>query len=213
MPDTTVAGSRIDVYLAALASAAATPGGGAAAGLTAAQAAALLAMVCNLSRGRRYAAVAEDVEAIHDDCVALRDQLLALADADAAAFGRLMAAQRLPHDSGEERTQRTFATQHALKEAAAVPLQLLERAAALLPHANRLATIGNPNLITDIGVALHLIEAAAQSARLNVLINTRTISDTTFVTTAQQKLEATLTAITHESAATLSAVEGILAGS
>ena len=37
------------------------------------------------------------------------------------------------------------------------------------------------NLITDVGVAVHLMEAALSSARLNVLINTRLISDSNFV--------------------------------
>jgi glutamate formiminotransferase/formiminotetrahydrofolate cyclodeaminase len=40
-----------------------------------------------------------------------------------------------------------------------------------------LAEIGNPNLITDTGVAAILLFGAAQAARLNTLINAKFIHD------------------------------------
>jgi formiminotetrahydrofolate cyclodeaminase len=43
--------------------------------------------------------------------------------------------------------------------------------------ADRLADIGNPNLITDVGVSAILAEAACAAARLNVEVNLKYLKD------------------------------------
>jgi methenyltetrahydrofolate cyclohydrolase len=202
--------SPIDAYLTALASAAATPGGGAAAGLTGAQAAALLEMVCNLSRSRRYAAVADEIEAIARECAAARMRMLALVDADAAAFDAVMHAQRLPRGTEHERAERAAAVAEASRQAAAVPLQVLEHAVALLPYAERLAVIGNPNLVSDVGVAVRLAEAAVQGSRLNVLVNTRAIEGDLFVAESERRVAHALEQVRDRAAACLASVEQLL---
>ncbi len=175
----------IGAYLADLASAAATPGGGAAAGLTAAQAAALLEMVCNLTGAAKFPTVADEISASSNACASLRDELLSLTDRDSQAFAALTACYKLPRSNQQEKDSRALQVQDALKTAAGVPLNVMRETVKLAPQAVLLAEIGNPNLITDVGVAIHLMDAALASARLNVLINARLISDSDYASTCK----------------------------
>src|SRR5437773_11595290 len=85
-----------------------TPGGGALAALAGAQASAMLAMVCQLTVGRpRFAAVEDQVRALLDELAQCRRDLLALADADADAYGEVAAAYRLPRGTDAEKEART----------------------------------------------------------------------------------------------------------
>src|SRR5437867_2713525 len=87
-----------------------TPGGGALAALTGASAAAMLAMVCNLTRGRpRYASVEAQVTEIVGRADTHRARLLELADADAEAYGSVRDAYRLPRETDAEKAARAEA--------------------------------------------------------------------------------------------------------
>lgn len=171
----------IESYLARLASSASTPGGGAVAGLAGAQAAALLSMVCNLSRGEPFADVSETIDEINQSCEAARNKLLILANDDARAFKGVMNAHGLPKSNAGEKSTRSNALQLALGAAAEVPLKVMRKTSRLLPLADRLADIGNSNLISDVGVAVYLIDATLHSARLNILINTRQLKNKALV--------------------------------
>lgn len=159
----------------------AAPGGGSAAALAGALAAALTAMVGRLTANRpKFAAVDDTMRAIVTQADAQRAALLALVDADAAAFGEVMAAFRLPKESNEQKAARAAAIQAAYQGAVAVPLQTLVAAVELLRLLVIVTQVGNPNAITDGGVGALLAEAAAQGAALNVRINLTSIQDTTF---------------------------------
>ena len=86
----------IDGFLHALADRVPAPGGGASAALHAAQAAALVAMVARYSDGPRFAEHAELVHKVRDTADQLRDEALALAEDDVAAFTAVTEAYRLP---------------------------------------------------------------------------------------------------------------------
>jgi formiminotetrahydrofolate cyclodeaminase len=182
----------IESYLARLASSVSTPGGGAVAGLSGAQAAALLSMVCNLSQGERFAGVHGIVNEINESCAASRNRLLILANDDARVFNGVMSAYALPKSDAEEKSDRAIAIQLALGAAAEVPLKVMQQSSMLLPLADRLADIGNSNLISDIGVAVHLIDATLCSARLNVLINIRQVKDEALVNGFNESMAVTL---------------------
>lgn len=169
-------------YLTRLAASDSTPGGGTAAGLTGAQAAALLSMVCNLSQGKKFAAIRTTIVDLERSCEDIRFKMLALCNDDIDVFNDVMAAYRLPKTSPIEEETRSKAIQRSLIAAAQVPLAMMKEVSLLLPHADQLARIGNPNLISDVGVAVHLIDASLASARLNVLINARKITDTIIAT-------------------------------
>ncbi len=166
MRDDTIAG-----FLAQLAARVPAPGGGATAALHAAQAAALLAMVARYSDGARYDAAVMGRIVVAAD--ALREEALALAEADAAAFGAVGEAYQLPR-SADGRSEAIAA---ALAGAARPPADVVRLALRLIPLAEELLASGNRNVITDVGAAAEAARAAAVTARLNIEVNLRGITD------------------------------------
>jgi formiminotetrahydrofolate cyclodeaminase len=183
----------IGQFLDALASDAPTPGGGGAAALTAALAAALVAMTANLTIGRRaYEAVEAEMRALARRADELRAQATALIDEDATAFAQVSAAYKLPRGSEAERAARTAAIQEALKAASDPPLRLLEVSRQVLELSVPAAQRGNANLVSDAAVAAHLALAALQGARLNAEVNLRAIADEPFVLAARARIASAL---------------------
>lgn len=64
-----------------------------------------------------------------------------------------------------------------LKEATLVPLQTAKHSYAVLKLAGALLETCNPRVITDIGVAAKMAEAAVEGAMLNVEVNLASIGD------------------------------------
>jgi formiminotetrahydrofolate cyclodeaminase len=161
----------IAAFLEQLAARVPAPGGGATAALHAAQAAALLAMVARYSDGAKYDAARMGV--ITTEADAIRSKALELAEADMAAFGAVGAAYRLPRsDSG-----RPEAIAAALAGAAQPPAGVLRMSYLLVQLAERLLADGNRNVITDVAAAAEAARAAAVTARLNIEVNLRGITD------------------------------------
>lgn len=179
-------------YLDELSSSSATPGGGAVAALTGAQAAALVSMVCNLTK-RKTAdntdALTQEIKTIKHRAEQARAQFDTLADEDIEGFKLVMAAYKLPKTNPEERSAQQLKLQIALKQAAHAPLETAVLAGSLSQDILRLSEIGNKNLITDVGIAALLVPAAIQSARMNVLINLSSMQDEKFKQTALASLE------------------------
>ncbi len=155
-----------------LASRAPVPGGGSAAAIGGALAASLVGMVAELTIGRPDATDRDDVlRDVRDAAAGLRDQLLDLAETDAAAYDAVMTARRLPKTTDAERNERARRMRHTILEAARVPLETARRSREVLDLAVRIAPIGNRNAISDAGVAAQLASAAVRGAVLNVRIN------------------------------------------
>jgi methenyltetrahydrofolate cyclohydrolase len=133
------------------------PGGGAVAAITAASAAALVAMAARFSD--QPATRAEE----------LRAALEPLADADAAAYTAVLIARRLPKDD----PTRVKRVAEALAEATEVPRRVAAAAVEVAELAARLTETGNRNLVGDARVAELLARAAAESATALVEINER----------------------------------------
>ncbi len=158
------------------------PGGGSASALAGALAAALTGMVGRLTAGRpKFAAVDAAMRAICAEADAHRAILLNLVDADALAFGAVMSAFHLPKQSPAESAARLDAIQAAYRTAVDIPLQVTQTAVATLRLLGDVTAHGNPNAISDAGVAALLADAAAQGAALNVRINLTSLRDETFV--------------------------------
>jgi formiminotetrahydrofolate cyclodeaminase len=169
---------RLDTYLDALASGAPAPGGGSAAALVGALGAALNSMVANFTVGReKFAAVEADAQRLLARSEQLRAALERLTQADTQAYGAVAAAQKMPRESDEQKAARAAAVQAALKAAAEVPREAVRAAYGVLEVAAELVEKGNPNLITDVGVAAKFGLAALECAALNVEINLAYIKD------------------------------------
>ncbi len=167
----------IEAFLTDLAARTAAPGGGASAALQAAQAAALLAMVARYSDGPKYAADASAISLALADADALRATTTDLIAADAAAFGAVAAAYRLPRDTAELASERSAAISAALAGAAEPPAAVIEACARLLKVADTLLPIGNRHVIADVAAAAEAIRAAVATARVNVEVNLAGIAD------------------------------------
>ncbi len=161
----------IATFLDQLAARVPAPGGGATAALHAAQAAALLAMVARYSDGARYDAAL--MGRVVKEADALRATALGLAEADAAAFGVVAAAYQMPRSA----QGRSAAIASALAGAARPPAEVVRLALLLIALAEVLLPAGNRNVITDVGAAAEAARAAAVTARLNIEVNLRGITD------------------------------------
>lgn len=177
-------------FLQALASKQPTPGGGAASALCGATAAALTAMLANLTAGKAGSEEREQqTAAIIAKADELRAELGALADDDAAVFGKFMAAYKLPKTMDEEKAARTAAIQTAAVAAAEVPMQIAEKAAQVLELAQQLIDFGNPNAISDGTVSALMARSAVRSALYNVKINLGLIKDEAYTAAARAKMQ------------------------
>ena len=135
----------IAAFLDRLAARVPAPGGGATAALHAPQAAALLAMVARYSDGPRYDA--ELMNRIVTEADALREDALALAEADAKAFGAVAEAYRLPRGTEQETSARSAAISSALADAAHPPADVVRTALLLVGLAEDLWPAGNRAVI------------------------------------------------------------------
>jgi formiminotetrahydrofolate cyclodeaminase len=139
-----------------------TPGGGASAAVAVALAAALTAMAARFSADHLA-----DAETIADRAEELRNRVMPLAQADAAAYGRVLDANRTPRDDDEKRRR----IREALSEAADVPLSIAEVGVEVAGNAARLVEEGNPNLRGDAVTAAALAKAGVRAAATLVEIN------------------------------------------
>ena len=174
----------IGEYLDRLASDEPVPGGGSVAALVGALAAALGSMVCNFTVGReKFAEQEEEVRGILAELEQRRGRLAELVQADMDAYQELRKAYRRPKlDPG-----RGAAIQEALRASAGVPMKVLEEVAGVARLLPPLVTKGNPNLVSDVGVAAVLAEAAARAAEVNIEINLAFLADEEFVRETRQK--------------------------
>lgn len=164
----TVAGFTEEV-----ASSSPAPGGGSVSALASALGAALVAMVGRLTAGKKNRTAEEDrpFKEMIERAGSIQRSLESAVDQDTAAFGEVMQAYRLPADGGEAKAQRRRAIDEALLKAAAVPLGVMEDSKAVLEMALFAAKEGNPNALSDAGVAALVAEAGLKGAYYNVLIN------------------------------------------
>ncbi|MBE0566523.1 MAG: glutamate formimidoyltransferase, partial [Krumholzibacteria bacterium] len=148
------------------------PGGGSVAALCCAQAAALVAMVANLTVGKKkHDAVQERVKEIAVRGQELKDLFLAAMDEDTAAFKAVMETFGLPKGTPAQAASREQATAAATRGATRVPLAVLAAVPELLDLAAEIATIGNAASLSDAGVAVLTALAGAEGAYYNVIIN------------------------------------------
>lgn len=158
------------------------PGGGSVSAFNGALAAALAAMVANLTAGRKkYAEVDELMRTLAARLNETAAHLLADVDRDSDAYNRVFAAFKLPKETDEEKAARSEAIQRETKYAAQVPMEVARAVHDILPRIATVAQRGNANAITDACVAMMCARTAVLGALLNVKINLTSIKDEAFV--------------------------------
>jgi glutamate formiminotransferase/formiminotetrahydrofolate cyclodeaminase len=117
----------------------------------------------------------------------IQNNLLNLVAEDTQAFNKIMDSFSLPKRSDEEKKLREAAIQEATKNAALVPLKVMETAFEAFGLINEMAEKGNPNSISDAGVGALALRACIKGAFLNVKINASGLKDKEFVKTVIEK--------------------------
>lgn len=183
------------------------PGGGSVAALMGALGVSLGGMVANLSAGKRGW---EDQLRFFSEWAVkaqrLKDEMLVLVDEDTAAFNKVMNALGLPKGSPEEKTARTAALEAANKEAAEVPLRVMETAAQSYDLLEEMANKGNPSSVSDVGVGLLALRACIEGAAMNVRINLSGLKDEQF----KSDLRARLTNVRQASETRFAAIQKVV---
>ena len=168
----------IKAYLEDAAAEKDAPGGGSVSGLAGALGASMASMVCNFTVGReKFKEVEPRVREILEEAGVAWKQLAALADRDVEEYKKVTAAYQMPRKTDEEKAARRAAIQEALKSAMSAPLEMVRVCHGLTLRLKELVEIGNPNLISDVGVAAILLVAGLDGAKLNVEINLKYIKD------------------------------------
>ncbi len=165
-------GMRMTDFLDELSTDSPAPGGGSVAALCGALAGSLTAMVAALTHAKKgwetSKGMMDDLGSKAQD---LKDWFTAAVDRDTEAFNAVLAAIRLPKKTEADQTARDAAMAAANLGAALVPMEVLEHAVTALELARDVAANGNPNSVSDAGVAGACAAAAAHGASLNVRIN------------------------------------------
>jgi glutamate formiminotransferase/formiminotetrahydrofolate cyclodeaminase len=107
----------------------------------------------------------------------LKSELLILVDEDTNSFNRVMDAFGLAKNTPEEKALRSEAIQEATKYAAEVPFKTMQLAYESFEVIRAMVDLGNPNSVTDAGVAALCARSAVMGAFLNVKINVSGLKD------------------------------------
>ncbi len=171
----------LKTFLAQTASGTPTPGGGSMAALSASVSASLIEMVANLTIGKKgYSKVEDTMKGIAKKAHVFREKFIIDIDRDADAYGKVMAAYRLPSVSEIEKGLRKKAVQNALKDACLGPLNVAAETFKLIDFAKTVMEEGNKNALTDGIVALMMAKTAIIAALYNVKTNLTLIEDRQF---------------------------------
>ncbi len=169
-------------YLDRAASRSPAPGGGSVAALAGALGASMASMVANFTIGKKgYENVQEEVKTILAESENCRRKLAELAVEDINGYKKVSEAYALPKETQQQKELRRQRITASTREAVIVPLLTVKYSHRLMRILKQLADIGNRNLITDVGVAAHLLSASVKSAQLNVEINLACLDDIEFV--------------------------------
>lgn len=155
-----------------LASDAPAPGGGSAAALEGALGAALTAMVCGLTVGKKkYAEFEELAQSAQKKALDLKARFVDVMDRDTEAFNVVSAAFGMPKATDEEKAARSAAIQKGLEGCTKTPFEMMELAVETLELTASILGKSNDSAASDLGVSALSLRAAIQGAWLNVLIN------------------------------------------
>lgn len=184
---------RVDEFADELSSDSPAPGGGSVAALCGALSASLSSMVASLTHGKKgFEHLNVEMDEVGLRAQQLKEGFLKAIDADTAAFNKIGAARRMAKDTDEAKQLREAAIEDANKEATIVPFSVVCLALEAVTLAEIAAEKGNPNTLSDAGVAGLTARSGGEAAYYNVLINLPAISDMDFRASIAKKAEITM---------------------
>ena len=167
---------EIKRFLEKLSSDTPTPGGGSASALAGALSASLVAMVAGLS-SRKNKAKMKEMEGIRRKGLCIQERLVRAMDEDSKSFEAVLKAFRLPRISEKERLRRAREIQKAYRKATLTPRLVCQQSLQLLEYSRTLILKGNPNAMSDAGVAAFLADAAFTGGLLNINVNLAALTE------------------------------------
>jgi len=171
-PAVKLSNMTVSAFVDELASESPAPGGGSVAALAGSLAAALSSMVACLTFDKKgFEAERPLMNELAEKGQKLKAELLAAVDADKDAFNSIIAARRLPKLNAEEIAKRDQAILDATKLATTVPLNVMKKIAETFDLIEQTVEKGNPNSLSDAGVACLMALSGVEGAYYNVLIN------------------------------------------
>ena len=166
------------------------PGGGSVSALAGALGAALSSMVAALSHEKKELLdLKPEMDEIGIEAQNLKDRLTFLVDEDTNAFNKVMDANRLSATNDKEQSAKNQAIEIANKYAIEIPLETAKKCFRVIELANTLVEKGNPNSVSDAGVAAEVALAGVSGACMNVLINLTSVEDETYCDDMRNKVE------------------------
>ncbi len=184
---------QVSAFADLLASDAPAPGGGSAAALEGALGAALTAMVCNLTVGKKKSAEYEALAAeAQKKAEGLKARFVDVMDRDTEAFNVVSAAFGMPKATDEEKAERSAAIQKGLEGCTKTPCEMMEMAVEALELTRSVLGKSNDSAASDLGVSALSLRAAIQGAWLNVLINIGSLKNKELAEDYRKKGEALL---------------------
>jgi formiminotetrahydrofolate cyclodeaminase len=171
---------KLERFLEKMSSDTPTPGGGSASALAGALSASLVAMVAGLS-SKKDETKRKGMEGIRKKGLSIQKRLFRAIDEDSNSYDAVLEAFRLPRSSEKERLRRVKEIQRAYQRATLTPQLVCQQSLQLLEYSKTLILKGNPNAISDAGVAAFLADAAFAGGLLNIKINLVAVTEKVFV--------------------------------
>lgn len=169
---------KVKEYLDILLSDAPAPGGGSVSALAGAQAAALIAMVCDLTTSKeKYADSHEVCKLAKVKADLLYRGFAEGVDKDTEAFNLVAAAFKMPKETDEEKAARKKAIADGTLEATKVPFSVMKMAYEGLELIETIIDDFNTNCASDLGVGVLNMMCCMKGAWLNVKINLPGVKD------------------------------------
>ncbi len=179
----------INEYAERLASPSSVPGGGSASALAGAVGAALGSMVGELTVDKpAYADVDAEMRRLMARAKELSRRLLACVEKDTEAFEPLCRAYRIPLDD----PGRDEVMERCLKDAAAVPLEVMDLCCEAIELQRAFAEKGNRLVISDAATGAALCTGALYGAAVNVKVNTDLMKDRPYAEAVNAHVDAVL---------------------
>ena len=168
----------LSTFLQETASESPAPGGGSISAYVGALGASLTTMVANLSSHKRGW---DDRWEEFSDLAELGQKFIVklekLVDDDTNAFNMILNAFRIKADTDDEKIEKESKIQSATLNAIKIPLSIMENSYNLMNLIAKLVKKGNPNSVSDVGVAVLCARAAVLGGYLNVMINIKDLKD------------------------------------
>jgi len=148
------------------------PGGGSVSALVGSLGASLSSMVASLTHEKKdFVKIKNEMEKIGFEAQSLKDRLTFLIDEDTNAFKQLIKMNRLPESTSMESKYKKESIRKANEYAIEVPFEVAFLCLRILEIAKSLVEKGNPNSVSDAGVASEVALSGVRGAAMNVLIN------------------------------------------